>query len=45
MDLADGNHTLKIVVLDKKMAASTGYKIYIERILVFNQTDSSVSHQ
>lgn len=35
MDLADGEHTLKIEVLDKKNPASTGNKIYIERVVVF----------
>lgn len=35
MDLADGNHTLKIEVLDKKQPQSTGHKIYIERAVIF----------
>lgn len=41
MDLGPGEHTLKIVVLDKKESASTGHKIYIERVIVYKNTDTA----
>jgi hypothetical protein len=36
MDLEEGDHTLKIVVLDKKEPNSKGHKIYVERGVIFN---------
>lgn len=41
MDLTEGDHTLRIVVLDKKKEASTGHKIYIERVIIYK--DSTIS--
>ena len=43
MDLAEGDHTLRIVVSDKKEEASTGHKIYIERVIVYKDTTLSAS--
>lgn len=37
MDLPEGEHTLKIVVLDKKEPKSIGHKIYIERVIVYKE--------
>lgn len=36
MNLEEGDHTLKIVVLNKKEPNSIGYKIYIERVVIFS---------
>ncbi len=36
MDLEEDEHTLKIVVLDKKEPNSIGHKIYIERVVIFS---------
>lgn len=37
MDLPEGEHTLKIVVLEKKEPESIGHKIYIERVIVYKE--------
>lgn len=34
-NLSDGNHTLRIVNAEKSNPASTGHKLYIERLLVY----------
>jgi len=37
MNLEEGEHTLKIEVLDKKHPESTGHKIYIERAIIYKK--------
>lgn len=43
MDLDEGDHTLKIEVLNKRNPESAGHKIYIERVIVYKEAHTRVS--